>query len=99
MAVQDAWEAGDVSVEHRVVEAMAPPPTKPAAVERETAVETAPMLEMEEIEIVTPSGQILSDMTVRELKDQLRDLGLCPTGRKVVLVGRLSEFLAHISPS
>ena len=45
-------------------------------------------------DIVTPSGRLMRNMTVKELKAELKDLGLRTVGRKAELVVRLSEFLS-----
>eukprot|EP00873_Tetraselmis_striata_P044934 jgi/Tetstr1/465198/TSEL_009905.t1 len=97
VTVHEAWRAGS-EPEVSVQLAKAQPSSRADRLRTDeplVAQTEQPMLPTDEIEIVTPSGQILSGMNVRELKDQLRELGLDPTGRKVTLVHRLSEHLSH----
>lgn len=46
------------------------------------------------MDLIAPSGKVIRHMSVNELKEELKLLGLSSVGRKVALQGRLSEFLA-----
>ena len=65
-----------------------------AALEQEQKQEEKEQQEEQVFDIVTPSGRLMRNMTVKELKAELKDLGLRTVGRKAELVVRLSEFLS-----
>jgi len=92
--VTDIWEAGK---EGRAVEVLEPEEdSRLAEIEQQLEAVLEEQSEEDKFDIITPSGKILTNMTVQELKDECRQLGLRPVGRKKDLRVRLSEFLKDV---
>ena len=94
--VADEW---DTSNGGRAVEVLAKGPVAPVSPEAEALLEEIiAETEFDVFDIITPSGKIVTNMTVKELKDECRELGLRPVGRKKELRVRLSQFLMSEDP-